>query len=34
LEIDGKTQKIGERNRAMGKIKFTVDKNFHSITIK
>jgi alpha-glucosidase len=34
LEIDGKAQKIGERNRAMGKIKFTVDKNFHTITIK
>jgi alpha-glucosidase len=33
-EIDGKPQKIGERNRAMGKIKFTVDKHFHTITIK
>jgi alpha-glucosidase len=32
--VDGKSQKIGERNKAMGKIKFTVDKHFHTITIR
>lgn len=32
--IDGKLHRIGERNKAIGKIKFSVDKNFHEVTLK
>jgi alpha-glucosidase len=32
--VDGKLTKISERNRAMGKIKFTTDKAFHEIVVR
>jgi len=32
--IDGKAYKISEKNRALGKIKFTVDKYFHEVIVK
>lgn len=32
--VDGRVHKVSPRNRAMGKIKFTVDRNFHEIHIK
>lgn len=32
--VDGKVSRISERNRAIGKIKFTVDKNFHEIIVR
>jgi alpha-glucosidase len=32
--IDGRVTRISDRNRAMGKIKFTVDKSFHEIVVK
>ncbi len=32
--IDGKVYKITQKNIAVGKIKFTVDQNFHEITVR
>jgi alpha-glucosidase len=32
--VDGKTHMVSERNRAMGKIKFSVDKHFHEIVVR
>ena len=32
--VDGKMHRLSERNKAMGKIKFSVDKNFHEVTLK
>jgi alpha-glucosidase len=34
LTVDGRVLKISERNRAIGKIKFSVDKGFHEISLK
>jgi alpha-glucosidase len=34
IVVDGRTSRISERNRAMGKIKFTTDKGFHEIIVK
>lgn len=32
--VDGKAVKLTDRNRAVGKIKFTVDKNFHEMYLR
>jgi alpha-glucosidase len=32
--VDGKSHQISERNRAIGKLKFTIDKKFHEIIIR